>query len=1791
MNPVIRHGGVAAPLLLVLAAVAAALPVKVTTLLFPPYSPHLSDYTTQPNKLLVTVQSQPGSPVYKVRLAARVIGVDNPILIATEPGYKPPQPLVLQPAVPVNVTVADLKQYFALDHLVFTNITKQQLAQGDGLPEGTYRICVRAYDYETGDPLSDPEPVGCSGPFVIKSVEPPVILTPLAGSTVAPLTPQALSFSWTMSAGAPPLVEYTLKLVELVPKTRDPYDAMNSATQPPFYEGKTVVTSLLIGPTQPILKKGSRYAARVTIRDPQGKTYFKNKGQSQVITFDYGTSPGYLPQLPPLPPGPGGSKPGKLFLTSRVFGQLMYDFPGFRSGRGGSAKARPLANVPVRLVLYYFIYKTGTKEQLYYQSDPIPGFTNAGKTLAAGTTDANGNFDLSFLAKESLGLLGKDSSITIGTAPEFKKHFKGDLWRVARLIVEEPHFVSPDDDIVVQPLEMKDVGALYADARLYGMTVTTMPSAYKKEAQYTQGALSGIIVYVLRKNRPEHVPENEGTPPVPAMVKGGMQVIGMDTTDNNGRATFRGLVKNIGPNDKYYIHAEPDPRGDKNYISIKTSFAYDFVDRSGETLAIPMDHAVFNRDFKVGRAATEKSMHPLLPEITGFVYRDDNPNLPVGGAKVELRNYAVFGWLLEQATLTDSAGRFAFQALGLSYDESGVVKGPVRGLKVTAAGFRDTSLAVPPGGIPLKLGQRVHYPKLRLFPDAFVKGRVTDESGEGANAKVTIGNGTALTATSKVMLIPGFKWAPAGFSGHAPSGKDQRVVIDPENKAFFAETAFVAIGKGVQDLGTFKVYRREHRIRVKVTNWPVLGVKSPLAGAHVTVAGVGSMLSNDAGIAEFRFKSSTDSFAITVASPDGADYVARTKNVKAPLSKTWVEVPFPLAAGVHVAGHVYAGKTPVEGARVYLADAGSPSVQAFTDAAGAYLIRGVPKLSSARLRAVKSKSNYVGDSAVVSTNAHVDGLDFHLTVYEDMDITGLLGFPIEVTDIKPTSDGAQLSGTFINLPANSQFGPQDSLATIGFGDVAIVPGTEKNAQGVPRTRPKSLPVKTTANQLGLKVYEKLVGQLEDKTTGLVVDEVAGSGAVKGGVVVTAASFTDPNLSFDEDGFALTDPAGGKLLPAVNAAGSVPFPDPAGLPARSKGVGPIDYKLYGFTCEAETAGSRLAASGLSLNTTLHTHLQHITPSDIKLKLGIVRVENGMVQPLVGESPLTFPLEKWQIVADSWSLTTAGLVLNKGKVKTTSVDVPFTGMQVKDSTLAYGSYDLKNLSIASVIPLTVLGKTSFGWDPGKKHWSLSVTPDTGTTAAYFSGMPGMGSGDKVRIDNFYLLSSGEDGFTPMPKPITLYKVATFTPSMLTAYADYVHIPGVIDVHVPLAKAQSAAIDYSKPGGALKFGLQSFTLGFAAKGVQLDFLGDPAHPQTLDERGFIARGRVYEPDKWGLEVTLFRTVESTAIWVVPKESLDVDAAGKRKLRNVVGHMRVASGAWENFTFSGDLVGADGATSYLTFVVKGEVLADDQSVSVKNLPTPFGGLALTYDFEHHRLIGQLHFKQVMEGGAWAEGDAEAVVDGDGWYFLSGGSFYLPQQSVEGQAALLFGSYPMTAAIKSTFAKYSFVYDEYGSLPVTFPTEVKGFYFEGEGAVPVPVIPQGEFNFGLVAGVLKVQAGGDVRFGMQFSKGTTFSVGQSVFIIAKAGLGAGFVGVCAGLSAQVKVVTSWDGQYSTSGAWFVDGDGHVTLSGSTYLGGGLCDADCGGKFCVKASLDDSKTLGFKGHYGTDYKKFEFYWE
>ena len=101
--------GILAILLLAAAPMWAAVTVQVQVL--PPYSPHLSDYFGQQNKVLVTLTGTAGSEQQKVRLACTFSG-NNGVKLVTDPSFKPAQPVIIVMTNSVQLTGSALAAYF-----------------------------------------------------------------------------------------------------------------------------------------------------------------------------------------------------------------------------------------------------------------------------------------------------------------------------------------------------------------------------------------------------------------------------------------------------------------------------------------------------------------------------------------------------------------------------------------------------------------------------------------------------------------------------------------------------------------------------------------------------------------------------------------------------------------------------------------------------------------------------------------------------------------------------------------------------------------------------------------------------------------------------------------------------------------------------------------------------------------------------------------------------------------------------------------------------------------------------------------------------------------------------------------------------------------------------------------------------------------------------------------------------------------------------------------------------------------------------------------------------------------------------------------------------------------------------------------------------------------------------------------------------------------------------------------------------------------------------------------------
>jgi len=135
--------------------------------------------------------------------------------VFTNPNYRPARGITLEPNIPFTLTVGDLQDVFDVNQLNTRGISMSDIERKNGLPEGIYQVCVRAYDFSRQTvPLSPEAPMGCTT-IRLTRLEPPMLVKPFEDEDVASFQPQNMIFSWTMPAGAPPGTQYKLKIVEI----------------------------------------------------------------------------------------------------------------------------------------------------------------------------------------------------------------------------------------------------------------------------------------------------------------------------------------------------------------------------------------------------------------------------------------------------------------------------------------------------------------------------------------------------------------------------------------------------------------------------------------------------------------------------------------------------------------------------------------------------------------------------------------------------------------------------------------------------------------------------------------------------------------------------------------------------------------------------------------------------------------------------------------------------------------------------------------------------------------------------------------------------------------------------------------------------------------------------------------------------------------------------------------------------------------------------------------------------------------------------------------------------------------------------------------------------------------------------------------------------------------------------------------------------------------------------------------------------------------------------------------
>lgn len=294
---------------------AAWLPLKaqvdVSIQILPPYPTKITDYASRPQLMVISVRNRSGAD-QKIQLRGAVTG-DNGIELRVKGNYKSIQPILLHNNEVRMLNGADLKYFFDYTKIDYKGITQGEFLAKNGLPEGSYRFCIRAYDYDSNAPISSDEPVGCSNTFTISSLEPPTIIAPMADANISAITGQTIVMQWTTPPGTSPsimsAVRYKIRMVEIF-GNKNANNALMSATTPPFFEKVVMGNSYVYNAADPQLTPGRKYALMIEAYDPFNFTPFRNNGRSEVRSFTY-TAPAPIVKLLPIktPPAAGGQHP------------------------------------------------------------------------------------------------------------------------------------------------------------------------------------------------------------------------------------------------------------------------------------------------------------------------------------------------------------------------------------------------------------------------------------------------------------------------------------------------------------------------------------------------------------------------------------------------------------------------------------------------------------------------------------------------------------------------------------------------------------------------------------------------------------------------------------------------------------------------------------------------------------------------------------------------------------------------------------------------------------------------------------------------------------------------------------------------------------------------------------------------------------------------------------------------------------------------------------------------------------------------------------------------------------------------------------------------------------------------------------------------------------------------------------------------------------------------------------------------------------------------------------------
>lgn len=1032
------------------------------------------------------------------------------------------------------------------------------------------------------------------------------------------------------------------------------------------------------------------------------------------------------------------------------------------------------------------------------------------------------------------------------------------------------------------------------------------------------------------------------------------------------------------------------------------------------------------------------------------------------------------------------------------------------------------------------------------------------------------------------------------FSFKAPSGNERTLKIEPKEQGYSAETYTVSIPKsnsGSNQARTYIVYKMKKRVRFKVAEKPagnLYAIQNLKAIPEVTVTlqipgGNITRITDPRGFVTFEFENNSSSFTFSIEPPEDADYenTSYTINNVPDTKAVVIYNPALVKKATRIAGTVSLGdvKSPLAGATVYIDNGNGERIETTTGQDGAYTLKKVP-VSPNTVAVWASKPNEVPNVISQSKNIHLGSsntVNFTLKADSAIAIPDIYGFEVDIKQKEKQPDGTYLiSGSLINLPENANFKLANSDQTIPFNKLKIKTG-DGNLSGVPLGVPATDHFSTDIPDLNL-VLNNVFSVIQKPATGewLQISSENNKGQIKGKVSVHTSSFqySDNYITFTGNTpFYLTQQPGSSQAEIVTltrqdyAAKSFGMTGPTG--------GDLQFKYLNFSAKADKVKSSLNGDQIKLFTTITTNeIAGLNPSKLSISLGDLILHHDKIDPINGSEPLTFKLEMWNVISTSWNITqsNSGVYIPQGTIKTGLIDVPVKNMVITPDNFAVGEFQLENLTFSGVVPLNVLGGySSFGYNTStgvdhKGHWELRIVGTGGDPAVTITGLPGMQPGALIKFQTLSLLSNGEQNVNlgNQQQELVFYDILKVKPIGFSGGDKYFDMQCNIDLDIPRIEPASGILRFSKSTGTLKTEVYPFNVSFDGPGgVRFNaamYQGD----QMLNTSGFTAKGTI--KDKEGISILgkLHRTTAKAWIEVDPLGQTLPLGTGGTSLSKVLGKMEVDANIddWTKFIFSGEMTGFTGMESNVrkTFTVNGSITAENEGLGVKNISGSFAGMNITYDVQNARLTGDLEINQ-QAGAMHLKGSANFLVDGTGWYMLTGGLVTAPGLGTMAAGMLIGDYHQMAPDVTQTLMQYA--YNK--NIPSSFQSGVSGFFFTGQKDVPIINIPNFEVNLGVLSAGLGLSVGLDARIWMGFNgSGNEYGIGAMAF--AHAWLSASSL-TCTKLSADARAEVGVEGIYqSNTGTFTASGCGSFSIGGSIKqcfptpcFSDGICCEGCGG--------------------------------